>query len=470
MHDPRYALLRVPATRTRWLALSLLLAIALPALVTRPAYAVSSERLTPIVRAVQGCSSAVVNIQGQKSVSQTPDGKPTAPRQVNGMGTGVVIDSRGYILTNHHVVDGVRRINVTLDGGRSYVARIVAKDKETDLAIIRIRTPKPLAVVKIGSSHDLLVGETVIAMGNAYGYEHTVTRGIISALHRNVQVNDTQKYLDLIQTDASINPGNSGGPLLNIEGEMIGVNVAVRAGAQGIGFAIPVNKALDVAARLLDIGQLENHWHGMTALSIDGPKGPVTVARVDRESPALLGGLKRGDLLQRIGSTPIHRTMDVERALLGLRTGERVPVIVRRNDELVELDIAIAARTGKRARAQRTSQVASSLRETTWDTLGLRLEKAPKSLFRSSKVPYEGGMRVLSVRPKSSADKQGLRTGDVLVKMHRWSTASDKDIRFIIDHADSLARAGSVKFYILRGKETYYGHLAIAASSSTKRR
>ncbi|MCA9230905.1 MAG: trypsin-like peptidase domain-containing protein, partial [Planctomycetales bacterium] len=313
MHDLRlpYAILRTS------LAMIFLLALYLPARGEESLQSVSSERLTPIVRAVQGCSPAVVNIQGQKSVNETPDGQPSAPRQVNGMGTGVVIDSRGYILTNHHVVDGVRRINVTLDSGHAYVARVVAHDKETDLAIIRIRTPKPLPVVKLGTSHDLMVGETVIAMGNAYGYEHTVTRGIISALHRNVQVNETQQYLDLIQTDASINPGNSGGPLLNIDGEMIGVNVAVRAGAQGIGFAIPVNKALDVAARLLDIGDLENHWHGMTALSVDGPTGPITIARIDQDSPAQQSGLERGDQLERIGSTPIQRAMDIERALLG---------------------------------------------------------------------------------------------------------------------------------------------------------
>ncbi|MCG8448677.1 MAG: trypsin-like peptidase domain-containing protein, partial [Pirellulales bacterium] len=223
------------------------------------------------MRAVRDAGPAVVNIQGQKSVSEAEEGAPSAPRQVNGMGTGVVIDPRGYILTNHHVVDGVRRINITLAGGQTYVAQIVAYEKKSDLAIIRIRTPSLLPVIHLGTSEDLMEGETVIAMGNAFGYEHTVTTGIISALHRNVQVNETQQYLDLIQTDASINPGNSGGPLLNIDGEMVGVNVAVRAGAQGIGFAIPIDKALEIATRLLSIEKLDNHWHGMTALSLDGP-------------------------------------------------------------------------------------------------------------------------------------------------------------------------------------------------------
>lgn len=148
------------------------------------------------------------------------------------MGTGVVLDPRGYVVTNHHVVSGVREILVTSVGGREYTARLVAHDPATDLAIIKIDPARDMPVITLGSSEDLMLGETVIAVGNAYGYENTITQGIVSALHRAVQVSDAQYYEDLIQTDASINPGNSGGPLLNIDGEMIGLNVAVRAGAR----------------------------------------------------------------------------------------------------------------------------------------------------------------------------------------------------------------------------------------------
>ena len=195
----------------------------------------------------------MVNIRGEKTVGPggaTATGGENAHR-VNGMGTGVVIDPRGYILTNYHVVEGVREIQVTLSDESRFVATLVARDLETDLAVIKIAAPDKLPVITAGTSSDLMAGESVIAVGNAYGYENTVTRGIISALHRAVQVSDAQYYDDLIQTDASINPGNSGGPLLNIDGEMIGINVAVRAGAQGIGFAIPVDKVMNVAATLL---------------------------------------------------------------------------------------------------------------------------------------------------------------------------------------------------------------------------
>ena len=195
----------------------------------------SELRQTPIVRAVQRARPSVVNIRGEKTVGPTTvsPGRVDASRRVNGMGTGVVIDHRGYIVTNYHVVDGVREIQVTTADGQRYTAKLIDRDPETDLAIIKIDTDEPVPVIQIGSSSDLMAGEPVVAVGNAYGYEHTVTRGIISALHRSVQVSDAQYYEDLIQTDASINPGNSGGPLLNIDGEMIGINVAVRAGARG---------------------------------------------------------------------------------------------------------------------------------------------------------------------------------------------------------------------------------------------
>lgn len=428
----------------------------------------ATDRVTPVVRAVHDARSAVVNIQGQKSVTETTAGSKTTSREVNGMGTGVVIDPRGYILTNHHVVDGVRQINTTLAGGQTYVAQIVAYDKKTDLAVIRIKTPSPLPVINLGTSDDLMPGETVIAVGNAFGYEHTVTTGIISALHRNVQVNETQQYLDLIQTDASINPGNSGGPLLNIDGEMIGLNVAVRAGAQGIGFAIPIDKALEIAARMLSIEKLENHWHGMTALSLDGPSGPVTVARVDRNSPAERSGLRRGDKLDRIGSTSIRRPLDVERALLGRRTGEDVALTVIRGGDSIELDMKLTNRSGSRSRSsQAGASVASTLQQATWDTLGLRLKPEPRETFQSANVPYRGGMRVTAVRPNSSAAEQGVQAGDLLVKMHRWTTASEKDLRFIINHTDSLARAGSVKFYVVRGQETFFGHMSVASRNKS---
>ncbi|MGI9454961.1 MAG: S1C family serine protease, partial [Aeoliella sp.] len=300
----------------------------------------ASRRATPLVQAVQAASPSVVNIQGQKTVNQLAAGssRGDSPRQVNGMGTGVVIDPRGYILTNHHVVDGVRQINVTFSDRRTYVAKIVAFDTRTDLAVIKVRTSHSLPMIQIGTSSDLMPAESVVAVGNAFGYENTVTVGIISALHRDVQVSDTQSYDDLIQTDASINPGNSGGPLLNIDGEMIGVNVAVRAGAQGIGFAIPVDAAIEVAGRLMSIEELENKWHGLTVRSSPAD-GQLVVKSVAAGSPAEKSGLQSGDIITQVAQVETHRRLDLERGLLGLKS-EAAPVEILRGTERFALEIS----------------------------------------------------------------------------------------------------------------------------------
>ncbi|RIK84261.1 MAG: serine protease [Planctomycetota bacterium] len=423
--------------------------------------------MTPIVRAVRDNAPAVVNIQGQKPVIEpAAAGRAGVQREVNGMGTGVVIDPRGYILTNNHVVDAVRQINVTLEGGQVYIAQLVAHDLVTDLAVIRIRTPQPLPTINIGTSSDLMTGETVVALGNAYGYEHTVTCGIISALHRNVQVNETQQYLDLIQTDASINPGNSGGPLLNLDGKMVGLNVAVRAGAQGIGFAIPVDKAIEVATQLMSVERLESQWHGITPLLVEGPLGPVEVARVDRESPAEQGGLQKGDEIRQIGTLAIDRPLDIERALLGRRVGDRVPVVVQRNGEELTLDLVVTARPSR----QREPQPVGDFQLATWDAFGLILEPEPAGTLRNRGVPLDGGMRVVAVRPGSSAATQGVVKGDILVQIHRWYTTSEEDVKFVLSKAESVARLGSVRFDIIRGNERFYGQLALVAPGDTTRR
>lgn len=465
MHDPRFsdAALKLFPCGLRMLAIVWLAAS------TQLASADESARMTPIVRAVRAASPAVVNIQGQKSVVETTESARQVAKQVNGMGTGVIIDPRGFILTNFHVVDGVKRINVTLSNGQAFVAKIVARDPQTDLAIIRINASFELAVISIGTSQGLMAGETVIAVGNAFGYENTVTTGIISALHRNVQVNESQQYLDLIQTDASINPGNSGGPLLNIDGDMIGVNVAVRAGAQGIGFAIPVDNALDIATRLMSIEQLDNNWHGMAALSANGQTGPVTITRVDRNSPAAACGITRGDQIQQIDGVAIRRPIDIERALLGRRTGESIPVQVIRDNQEVMLDLTLASRNGAPRQQVAERAPENALDQATWHTLGLVLQEEPATSFSQRSLPYEGGMRVVSVRPDSSAARQGVKEGDILVRFHRWTTVSKSDMQFLVDHADTLSQAGSLKFYIVRGDKTHFAQMEVAARTSTVR-
>jgi serine protease Do len=372
------------------------------------------------------------------------------PRQVNGMGTGVVIDERGYILTNYHVVADVRRIEVTLDNHCRYIAELIARDPVTDLAVIKIPTTEPLSVIRIGTSSDLMAGEPVVALGNAYGYEHTVTRGIISALGRDVEVSETQTYEDLIQTDASINPGNSGGPLMNIDGDMIGLNVAVRAGAQGIGFAIPIDKVMVVATGLLSVEQLQNKWHGIVSLATDDPDEPLVVEQVRPDSPAITAGLRPGDRIRMVGNLSVTRPLDVERALLDRKVGEQVPVTVVRNGQPLTLELALANRSK------------------TWEILGLDLAEEPRESFQKRSSRYRGGMRVVDVRHDGPAAQEGLQAGDILIGMNGWETASAQDVDYIVTRPN-LDQLGPLKFYVLRGKNMLYGHLDVAATAAVKR-
>ncbi len=414
----------------------------------------SPLRRSAIVQAVEQARPSVVNIHGHKIVraesEQYQAGDQT--RRVNGMGTGVVIDQRGYILTNHHVVDGVRRIQVTLADGRPLVARLIAHDPITDLAVIKIPVKQSLPTLTVGKSNDIMEGETVIAVGNAYGYEHTVTRGIVSALHRNVQVNDTQEYEDLIQTDASINPGNSGGPLLNIDGEMIGINVAVRVGAQGIGFAIPVDKAMQVAAMLMNAERLGGVWHG--AVTEDAPRGDtvaVVVRDVKADSPALAAGLRKGDVITRVNGRTVQRSLDVERALLGTSPGQDVSFAVNRANEAVTVELALASAPMRR----------ETVADRAWGNLGLRLSVVPTEQFQSHSRRFRGGLKVLSVRGDGPAARQGIRQGDILVGMHTWETISMENLAYIMNQSD-FGKSDTIQFYIIRDDKTLSGTLPVS--------
>lgn len=439
--------------------------IALSSLVLWPGWTSGSElRRTPIVKAVERARPSVVNIQGEKTLSGMVAATTTSDvaRRVNGMGTGVVIDPQGYIITNHHVIDGVREILVTTADEEQHVARMISRDPETDLAIIKIDVTEPLPVIEIGTSADLMPGEPVVAVGNAYGYAHTITGGMISALHRSVRVSDEQHYDDLIQTDASINPGNSGGPLLNIDGEMIGVNVAVRAGAQGIGFAIPVDKAVAVAADLLAVDSMRRAWHGVAPAAESSQSGPgITVRTVADRSPAEKAGLEPGDVLTRIGDLEIDRALDFHRAILGLEVGESISMSVRRGEETLVLTMELA-------------EVPDRLKPASgphWELLGLQLKPIPTQEFQKNhRTRYRGGLTVAAVRPHGPAATQGIRAGDVLVGMHIWETVSLKNVDYVVNRPD-LPKLNPVKFYILRGNETLYGYLPVPlAMANTLRR
>ncbi len=435
------------------LKLSILLMIAFS---TSSVFGEESSRMTPLVKAVAHCSPSVVNLRGRKTVSddKTSDHNGTSNvKQVNGMGTGVVIDSRGYVLTNYHVVQGVKRIEVSTSNRIKTTGKLVAHDPVTDLAILKIETVEPLPVIKIGASNDLMLAETVAAVGNAYGYEHTVTVGIISQLGRTVQVNEEQIYKNLIQTDAPINPGNSGGPLLNLEGEMIGINVAVRIGAQGIAFAIPVNDAMDVAANLMNQLVPEEVFHGINARTAYIDNQPrLMVDSVDPSSPAANIGMSKGDQIVSSNGQAANLELDLYRSLLSTAPKSLIELVVTNQGSRRNLSLRLA-------------ENANQPNDLPWRTLGIRLGTVEKHEMEGLHPNYTRGLRVTRVKAGSAADKEGIMSGDILVAMHGWKTETLENLAYILDQKD-VKENKEFMFYILRDKEPFWGQMRIAKRQS----
>lgn len=417
----------------------------------------TQSRETPLVRAVANCKAAVVNLRGRKTVPDESKLSKGSVKHVNGMGTGVIIDPRGYILTNYHVVQGVKKIEVTTGDKTKTTGRLIAHDPETDLAIIKIDLPKTLQTIDIGTSSDLMLAETVAAVGNAYGYEHTVTVGIISQLGRTVQVNDDQVYRNLIQTDAPINPGNSGGPLLNLDGKMIGINVAVRIGAQGIAFAIPANEAMEVASRLMSEVATEIVYTGINATTVFQKDQPhLLVKTIDSGSPADRAGLQRGDLIETINGTPVSRSLDLQRALVAAVPNTDLKLVVSNNGKSEQVAIKINRSRGS-----------SPATDPTWSALGLKVIPASESEMANRHPNYRRGLRVTKVRGASPADKEGIVAGDVLVAMHGWKTESLENLAYILEQKD-IKDQKEFMFYILRDKEPFWGQMRIASEPGSK--
>jgi serine protease Do len=426
----------------------------------------SDVRETPTVLAIRRASPAVVNIHGQKTVRSTAAGMagstdPDSFRQVNGMGTGIVIDPSGYVITNYHVVEDVDDIQVTLDGGTTTTAELVAAQVRRDLALIKVKVDRPLQTIPRGTSSDLMVGESVIAIGNAFGYVHTATLGIISALHRNVPVNETQDYEDLIQISAGINPGNSGGPLLNIEGEVIGMNVAVRVGAQQIAFAIPIDQVIDIVTEMIE---QRNDVRLATGLRTSG--GPrdgdgVTIANVSASSPAAREGLKPGDRVVRVGSQVVDDRLDYALALLNAAAGSAVELGIDRGGKR----LALAMRMERSVSNQEPTTT-----ELAWSVIGVQAKSVTDSAMRRlntrMRTKYRGGLYISSVRPGSPADLNGITPGDVLLGIHGWQTSSMKDLAGILEHPD-IQRGPRAKFYLVRREQTLFGHMELATQPTT---
>ena len=396
-------------------------------------------RRTPVVDVFEATRDAVVNISSTQVVHVRPNaGGPESwlfelferPRhlETTSLGSGFVIHPHGYIVTNAHVVARTVQRKVGFADGRSFDARIVAIDTAKDLAVLRIDAPSPLPTLRLGSSDDLMVGETVIAIGNPFGFNHTVTSGVISATGRNIHVERGVAFHDLIQTDASINPGNSGGPLLNILGELIGINSAIRGDAENIGFAIPVGQLIEQLPELLNVERLRRVRLGLYV----GGHGVPHVNDVSPDSPADQAGVRVGDVITAIDGNPVRRDIDFYFALLEKKIDEPISLELLRDGNALQVNLAI-----REIPKPDGAKLAHSL-------FGLTLHELNDREWRRFGLRSGNGLLVVGVQPRSPARKIGIQPGDIISSLGRY-------------YLSSLDQAGTLLETIRRGDEIHFG-------------
>ena len=361
---------------------------------------------------------AVVNV----STLQSAD--PSSPSRTRGQGTGFVIERSGYILTNHHVVDNAETIKVRLADEREFAAHLVGLDERTDLAVIKIDAPGPLPVAPLGDSDAVEIGEWVVAIGNPFGLDHTVTAGIVSAKERrDVRPGGaTTGFYDFIQTDASINAGNSGGPLINIRGEVIGINTAMNAQAQGIAFAIPINMAKAIVPQLIEHGRAPRSWLGLFPQSVTpalrrafrlADTHGALVSEVVEAGPAAAAGIASGDLVVEFDGHPIRRADDLQWLVATTPAGRAVRITILRERKPKQFQVTLLASMPGEIELPSLPRSARPHAS----PLGMTVSEINDGIARELKSPDRLGVVVMAVELESPAADAGVERGDVLLQV-----------------------------------------------------
>lgn len=400
------------------------------------------DRNSPIVAAVAGTKDAVVNLRTMRVVPARLEEAEGGGR-VRGLGTGVLIDSRGYVVTNYHVVEKVDRIHALTSMGKEYPARVVNYDERADLAVLQIEADEKFPFLPLHGAGEPIVGETVIAIGNPWGLENTVTTGIVSAVNRKLPLPNDEVFDDLIQTDASINPGNSGGPLLSINGQLLGINVAIRSNAHRIGFAIPTRKVRTIVEDLLGAPPINIARQGLELKEVEGEiasrhRSLVRIDKVLPGSPAQRCGFQPGDELLAVGDEAVRVRFDLHRALWDRRFGDALTFKIRRNGNETRLLTMTVLPTDE-----------PSDEELLWQKLGIRVRSVAAERVRPINEAWNGGLLLLQVAAGSPADKAGFRPGDILIGLHGYETVVPNNVRFVMQWKD-LAEHQPVSYYLVR--------------------
>jgi S1-C subfamily serine protease len=410
----------------------------------------AASRRTPVVTAVERVRGAVVNVSAEELVRiRVPSRQGSGddlfgfferPRYrkgyaVTSLGSGVVVSTDGYVLTNNHVVERGARFRVGLVDGRELTAKLIGTDPSSDLAVLKLETHERVPAAAIGRSEDLLIGETVIAIGNPFGLANTVTTGVVSALHRNFKAGDRTLF-DFIQTDASINPGNSGGPLLDVEGRLIGINTAILGDrSAGIGFAIPIDRARRIAEDLIQHGEVREGYLGASVAdlpprdgAVAGSSGGVQVTGVDPGSPAEKAGVRRGDLVDAVDGAALEGAEEFRFRLRDLPVGGSARLELRRGQQKLAVTVPAVELT-----PQRVEQLVQR-------RVGVALEEAKAT----------GGL-VLAVRAVTKgtpAAKVGIQKGDLVREVNGVEVSTLDEFRRA---AGSARRTGQLVLLVQRG-------------------
>jgi Do/DeqQ family serine protease len=428
------------------------------------------NRETAVVKAVREVSPAVVNIssavQMRKRTSPFSgfgfnpffdeffkdffDPRFDRQRKYTSLGSGVIIDGKkGLILTNAHVIQKTGTIKVVLKDEREFEARIVGADPDSDLAVLKIDSEQDLPAINMGSSDDLMIGETVIAIGNPFGFSHTVTTGVISALDRSIRAED-REFHDFIQIDASINPGNSGGPLLNINGDLIGINTAIYAKAQGIGFAIPIGKARKIISDLIQYGEVIQAWIGITVQEIDENlarylkiplKKGVIVTSVEPESPAQKSRLQEGDIILSMDDKKIDSFNDYQSVAKSLDAGSSLEARFWRN--------------GKQKTVVLKTKVfpIDLADDLAYRILGIRVEDLSGKNRKRYRIIAREGVMISEIKEDSDLAGIGARPGDVIRQIDDYTIENSEDFKKAVI---KFRNKNSMVLLVQRGDQGYY--------------
>jgi serine protease Do len=377
-------------------------------------------------------------------------GNPPGGFEQRGVGSGFIMSREGYVLTNNHVVEEADQIKVKLSNGKEYEGKVVGRDPKTDLALVKIEGSSDLQPLKLGNSEDLKVGSWVVAVGSPFGLEQTVTAGIVSAKGRVI---GSGPYDNFIQTDASINPGNSGGPLINTKGEVVGINTAIIASGQGIGFAIPIDMAKEIASQLQDKGHVTRGWLGVNiqevtpelakSFGLKDNKGAL-VSQVVPNSPAEKAGIEQGDVILQFDGKDVSDSKELPRIVASTPVGKSVMVKIARDGKVTDRQVKLGEMEEKAEVAKAPS---------THKRLGIAVQNLTPEIAKELGLKKETGVVVTQVEPGSAASDAGIQTGDIIREVNRKPV---KDAEDFVQKIEKAKDQDNVLLFVQRGQNSLF--------------